>query len=132
MLNILDLKVKIWEHTKLLWIPLLTAFAVLAWRFPGMGRGRWLTAAVPAQSVAIITMLAGHYLFTGALGAESMAGDIVLYFAALLAAMLAARHALRHRLQGPGALCWALLGAEAAMFALLTYFPPKWPLFVPA
>jgi len=122
----------VWEHTKLGWIPLLLAFAVLAWKFPGIARKKWLTAALLAQGTAIMAMLSGHYLFIGALGMESMVWDISLYFVAVFLALLLAKHALRHQLQWPKGLCWTLLSAEAAMFVLLTYCPPDWPLFIPA
>lgn len=116
----------VWEHTKLLYFPLLGAALLLNRGGQGMGRTPWLLSAVAVCAI----MLGVGYLYHVTLRGESLAVDLVLYFVLLAVGFLLPR-VLWPLCEWPGTdkaavVLAALLGALIVWF---TFFPPDGALF---
>ncbi len=115
----------VWEHTKLLYFPLL-AVSLLMGRGGGGARAPWLLS----QAVVCAAMLGAGYLYHVTLRGESLWADLALYFALLAVGFLLPR-VLWPLCEWPGtdkaaAALTALLGALIVWF---TFFPPDAALF---
>ena len=119
----------VWEHMKLLAVPVLFWSAV-------QGRGRVSSSfwAVRAASLlaGLLLIPVVYYTYTGALGFRVTAVDIALFYAAAALVFF-----LDHRLgkdgrlsasrqQTLGRLALVILGL---LFVLLTFYPPHFPLW---
>ena len=116
----------VWEHTKLLYFPLVGTAMLLNRGGKGMGCAPWLLSAV----AACVTMLGVGYLYHVTLRGESLVLDLVLYFVLLGVGFLLPR-VLWPLCEWPGtdkaAVTLAvLLGALIVWF---TFFPPDAALF---
>lgn len=115
----------VWEHTKLLYFPLL-AVSLLMGRGGQGARAPWLLS----QAVVCAAMLGAGYLYHVTLRGESLWADLALYFALLAVGFLLPR-VLWPLCEWPGtdkaaAALTALLGALIVWF---TFFPPDGALF---
>lgn len=115
----------VWEHTKLLYFPLL-AVSLLMGRGGRGARAPWLLS----QAVVCAAMLGAGYLYHVTLRGESLWADLALYFALLAVGFLLPR-VLWPLCEWPGtdkaaAALTALLGALIVWF---TFFPPDGALF---
>lgn len=116
----------VWEHVKLLYVPLLGAALLLNRDGKGVGRTPWLLSAL---AVCAMMLLAG-YLYHVTLRGESLYADLALYFLLLAVGFLLPR-ALWPLCEWPGTekaavLLTVLLGALIVWF---TFFPPDTALF---
>lgn len=119
----------VWEHTKLIAVPMLLWAAVVGWRARRLPAA--LVAGVAGGLVGVILMLAGYYGYVAVLGFGWFPMDLVLFVVCALAALLVFERALARAGAAPSALAFALVAAELAAFGALTLAPPDWPLFVP-
>lgn len=116
----------VWEHTKLLYFPLLGAALLLNRGGQGMGRTPWLLSAA-----VVCAILPGvGYLYHIVLRGESLYVDLILYFALLAVGFLLPR-VLWPLCEWPGTdkaavVLTALLGGLIVWF---TFFPPEAALF---
>lgn len=120
----------IWEHMKLLFYPMLL-FAVIQWRVWGReAQGFWrVKLAGITVGLALIPVL--YYTYTGALGVEADWFNIAIFFLTAGAVFWAeTKFLLRGRVRplhlgiAAGLLCLMVL-----TFTVLTFLPPKLPLF---
>lgn len=119
----------IWEHIKLLYVP-LTVYAfigarALAEEFPAFWCAKlWSTLA------GLVTIPLLYYTYTGALGLSADWFNIFIFFVAAAVAFLLDTHLLHHAppCRYPKAAQAALL-AVGVLLAMLTFFPPHLPLF---
>ena len=116
----------IWEHTKLLYFPLLGTALVLNRGKNGTGRTPWLLS-IPAVCA---TLLGVGYLYHITLRGESLYVDLALYFILLAVGFLLPR-VLWPLCEWPGT-DKAAMGLTALLGALIvwfTFFPPLTALF---
>lgn len=118
----------VFEHLKLLFWPSLAAGAFLA-RRTEQRAGLW--SAVFAGVLAMPVFLLGvYYVLFCALGIESLAADIALYFLALLAGFgLAWRLDSSGRAERAGGFLLMLVILYGAALILFTFAAPALPLF---
>ncbi len=115
----------LWEHTKLIFWPLLGAGMLLAGK-DGAGRAAWRLGAV----ISALAMLGVAYVYHVVFGGEWLVFDLGLYAAAILLGFV-----LPGKLWTVGERAWGRwLGRAAALLmagALVwfTFFPPEGVLF---
>jgi len=117
----------VWEHTKLIAIPMLMWAALVGWRTRALPAA--LRAGVAGGSAGIVLMVLGYYGYVAVLGSGWFPMDLVLFVLCALAALSMFE---RVRVLPAGTpLAVALVALELAALAALTVAPPDWPLFVP-
>lgn len=116
----------VWEHLKLLYFPLLGAALLLNRGGRGTGRTPWLLGI----AVVCAIMLGVGYLYHVSLRGESLAVDLVLYFALLALGFLLPR-ALWPLCEWPGTdkAAVALAALLGALIVWFTFFPLDTALF---
>jgi len=117
----------VWEHAKLIAIPMLLWAAVVGWRTRGLPSA--LAAGVAGGVVGTGLMIVGYYGYVAVLGFGWFPLDMVLFLACAVAALAVCERVRRRPASAP--LAAALVAAELAIFAALTVAPPDWPVFVP-
>ena len=120
----------IWEHMKLLYYPMVL-FALLQYGFWGREVEQFWCVKLAGLLFGLALIPVLYYTYTGALGIEAGWFNIVIFFIAT-----AAVYWLESRLftriptwQLPSALCVSLILMIGAAFAVLTFVPPRRPLF---
>ena len=117
----------VWEHSKLIAIPLLIWAAIIGVRTRHLPSA--LVGGVAGGVVGTVLMVVGYYGYVAVLGHDSFPLDMVLFVLCALAA-LSVLERVRVR-PASAALAVVLVATELAVFAALTAAPPDWPLFVP-
>ena len=120
----------IWEHMKLLYYPALL-FAVIEWAFWGGAVEQFWCVKLAGLLFGLALVPVLYYTYTGAFGVEKDWFNIAIFFLAA-----AAVYWLESRLFGltpacqlPPGLCLGAIGLIGAAFVMLTFSPPRWPLF---
>ena len=119
----------IWEHMKLLYVPLIL-FALIQSRRQANPHPSFWCAKLWGTVAGLVTIPLLYYTYTGALGITADWFNIFLFFVAAAVAFTLEHHLLRHPLpcRHPKAALTALLGV-GVLFAVLTFAPPQLPLF---
>jgi len=122
----------IWEHLKMIPIP-LTAWWLLSYRLAlrrgAVDRDKWFTGAPASIAIALITVPAIYYFYTGAFTDRILIVDISSLFVGFLFGQLLARHLYKHAAGIDARLALALCLAIIALFAWFTFNTPHLPLF---
>lgn len=114
----------VWEHMKLLFVPLLLWTLLF-------GKGNFAAGAVSTLA-GLLLIPTVYYTYTGALGFRSAFVDIALFYVAAAVVFLLQWRLLRAgRLSKPWQqwLGLAVLAALAAAFVWCTFRPPRLPLW---
>jgi hypothetical protein len=119
----------VWEHTKLVAIPMLVWAVLVGWRTRRVPAA--LVAGTAGGSVGAVLMVAGYYAYVAVLGTGWFPMDLVLFVACALVALAVFERTICPASRVPRLLAVALAAAELAVFGALTLAPPDWPLFVP-
>lgn len=119
----------IWEHTKLLFYPMLL-FAFIEYRLWGKELPRFWCVKLRGILLGLILIPVLYYSYTGILGASADWFNIAIFF--IVAGIVHWRET--RLLQESGRACKSLialgiLGLIAVVFTMLTFFPPRIPLF---
>ncbi len=116
-----------WEHLKLVFWPTLLAAAVLAWKSRNR-EGTWSTFFL-AELVMPLALLAGFAALV-AMGADSVAADILLYFLTMFGGFAMA-YSLRNNqtVERYGGFLLMFVILYGSMLILLTYAAPDAALF---
>ena len=125
----------VWEHTKLIVWPTILWWGLYL-RFgrdrAEVDRGRWVSAMLVAVLTAIAVMFGTFYFYTGAFGVELLWVDILLLLVSVAAGQGLGLHLYR-RGRGIGQrAAWVAALLLVVLFAVVTFFPPKIPLFLDA
>lgn len=119
----------IWEHMKLIFVPMVAFSLIQRKCFPEIPGFWWVKLTGILTALAVIPAL--YYTYTGALGVEADWFNITIFF---IAAGTAFR--LETALFRRGKVCplpqWlaaALIAAIGAAFLVFTFAPPEIPLF---
>ena len=119
----------VWEHLKLLFYPTLLAGLFLSWHAPL--RQRVWGAILLAALAQPLFLLALYYPLRAGFGVESVAVDILLYYAAMafggVLAERLCRSGISHRLAG---IATMLAGLYAVCLLLFTFAAPNLPIFL--
>lgn len=120
-----------WEHVKLLLVPVIL-FTIIEY----FAYGRYLQCFLPVKLISAVlgalVIITGYYTYTGALGVNIDAVNIILFF---VATFIVYRYSYQKLTSGNGCPRFASFLAMLAFVALivaiplLTLNPPKVPLF---
>ncbi|NCC66831.1 MAG: hypothetical protein EOM14_01365 [Clostridia bacterium] len=120
-----------WEHVKLLLVPVIL-FTVIEYFAYGRHSPCFLPVKLISAVLGAIVIIAGYYTYTGALGVNIDAVNIILFFIGVFAVY---RYCYVKLTSGDGCSRFASFLAALAFLALiaaiplLTLNPPKLPLF---
>lgn len=120
----------VWEHMKLLYYPAVL-FAVAEYLFWGGEVTQFWCVKLAGLLFGLALIPVLYYTYTGALGVEADWFNIAIFFLAAAAVYwLESRlFALAPACQLPPALCLGAILLIGAAFMLLTFVPPRKPLF---
>lgn len=121
-----------WEHLKLLALPML-AFGVAEYFIYGRKYPGFITLRFLSILLGMLIITAGFYTYTGVVGRNIDAVNIILFELALLAAYrFSYRRMDENRFISRAANAWSLLGAATLLllFIVFTYYPPHIGLFM--
>lgn len=121
----------IWEHMKLLFVPMLIAAAANRILF-GSGKNCFWFGKLVGITTGLVLIPALYYTYTGALGVHFTWLDISIFYIAAAAGYLA--EIIFLRCGSPCSKTSERIAVIALMilavaFILFTYFPPKLPIF---
>ena len=120
----------VWEHTKLVSVPLLAAGL---WEYPLCPeKGRFWAAKAAGCWSGVLTVPVLFYTYTGATGGNALWADILVFAAAVLTGCAVFFALLRRRRAGQAG--FRLLGQATLLLLILlnilwTFTPPRLPLF---
>jgi hypothetical protein len=117
----------VWEHTKLIAVPMLAWAALVGWRSRRMAPA--VVAGVVGGVAGMVVMVVGYYAYVAVLGRGWFPMDIALFCVCAVVAMVVFERV--RAVRATAATATLLVAAELAAFAALTVAPPDWPLFVP-
>jgi hypothetical protein len=118
----------VWEHAKLLAMPLLVVGVVLAVRNRGSA-GLMLAGAVTGSAVACAAMIAGFYGYVAITGTHLLVLDLILFVVCALLGVATMAWVVGSGAHVPLWLGAGLACAVLALFAVLTQWPPDLPPF---
>ena len=119
----------IWEHMKLLYVPLVV-FALIEGRVFGAEYPAFWCVKAAGTLIGILTIPLLFYTYTGALGVTADWFNILIFFLSAAVALITETHLLeRGSLPCRPAVGKAVLLLLAVLFAVFTFFPPQIPLF---
>lgn len=122
----------IWEHCKLVIFPpilLWSLFYIINKKPLSINRNKWFTSALAAVITMIITIPLLFYFYTQALGVEYLWVDIFISFLSVLFGQLIGLHIYKHTKGIDCRIAILILVMIIIVFALLTLYPPKRPIF---
>jgi len=119
----------VWEHGKLGLIPIILWFGVYSLFKKEISKNAWF-AAMTASIILEITIIPTlFYLYTGALGIESLFLDILIYLISITVGQIVAIYAYRRCSKFPTFVTITVSMLIVLMFIMYTFFPPKLPIF---
>ena len=123
----------IWEHIKLILIPLLLwwiLYYVFNYKKHNINKDKWFTASIFSIIAGIILVPSIYYLYTNALGIESLIIDVLILFFSLLLAQLLGYHCYKY-LKGINYLIPIIISIIIVIiFIIFTVLPPNLPIFI--
>lgn len=120
----------IWEHTKLLFYPMVI-FALLEYKAWGREVPCFWCNKLRGILFGLLLIPVLYYTYTGILGASAGLANIAIFFIAAAAAYYAETK-LFAKQTDCRALAWipvAVICLLALVYSVLTFYPPMWPLF---
>lgn len=125
----------VWEHLKMPYLPTLlwwTIGYIFLVKGTSISGSQWFGSCLPAIAACPLFVAAFYYLYTGATGIHSLTMDILSMVLGIVTVQLLATHLFKYGKFKP---LWFPLSITifiiiAAIFVILTYFPPHLPLFL--
>ena len=123
----------IWEHTKLVLLPTVLWYTLIYFLKKDkidIDRNKWFLSSFVAFLTGFIAVPTIYYLYTGALGFESIAVDVLILLLAFISGYLAAKHFYRY--SDGVSLAFSVTGfiIAYAVFILFTFYQPDLPIFI--
>lgn len=122
----------IWEHTKLVVLPVIlwwTLYYFFRKDAKIIEKDRWFEGALGALVTAVLSIPALFYLYTGALGRDSLWADILILLLSLAFGQLLGLHLYRYGKGMHAETVLVIFAGILVLFAVFTFLPPKLPLF---
>lgn len=123
----------IWEHLKLVPIPMIiwwVVYYLIKDKEHNINKNRWFTSAAISLIITIRTIPSAYYLYTGALGMESVMADIGILFWAIFAGQTLALWYYTYYKGVNSYLSIAVLIIVIVVFAVCTFYPLELPIFM--
>lgn len=121
----------VWEHLKLIYTPYFI-WSIAEYFILGEKKINLFFSKFLGVLSGMLTILFIHYTYTGATGKESMAADIISFFAGVAAAFIISYAIIKNaKFKGTASeiISLLLLLATWGLFILFTFSPPLIPLF---
>ena len=123
----------IFQHIKLIVIPIIcwwTLYYYLKGKKDSISAEKWFAGALLSLLTAIILIPSIFYLYTGALGIESLIVDILILLIALIFSQLLGLHFYRYSKGFDTTIVLCAFVFLIVLFAILTLYPPNFPIFI--
>ncbi len=120
----------IFEHMKLVPVPLLLWWGIYFVRNKTINDDLWLSCTLISLVISMISIPFLYYFYTGAFGVHVMIIDILILLVSLAFGELLALHYYRHGKALPLYLSLSLIIIIFILCAVLTLYPPNFPLFI--
>ena len=120
------------EHSKLVVWPMIlwwTLYYCFRKKKHPIDKNKWFTGALVALITAFMTMPLAYYFYTGAFGAELLWVDILILLIAVLFGQWLGLHTYRYTKGLNAKYILLIFAGIVLLFMLLTFFPPRIPLF---
>ena len=125
----------IFQHIKLVVIPIIcwwTFYYYLKGKNDNISPEKWFAGALISLLSSIILIPSFYYLYTGALGIESLIVDVLILLVALFFAQLLGLHFFRHSKGFDTTVVLCSFVFIILLFAILTLHSPNLPIFIDA
>jgi len=124
----------VWEHLKFMFFPNLLWWIIMYFvrrKKCEIDLHRWIISAAVCLVAAPLLVILLFYAYTGALGGQSPAVDMVLAFVCYFLAFLLAAHVYEHGNPNTAkaVLSVAIVAVMFAAFIVFTFHPPELPIF---
>jgi hypothetical protein len=117
----------IWEHLKLLFYPMVI-FTIIEYFFWGKEVSNFWCVKVAGSLLGLVLIPVLYYTYTGALGIEADWFNITIFFL-VAGAVFWLETKLFQKKFCRGGIWWPVLALLAVAFIVLTFVPPRIPLF---
>ncbi len=122
----------VWEHTKMVLLPTILwwlLYYIFCKKEYYIKKSNWFEGTLAALITALISVPALYYFYTGAFGASILWIDILILLLSFSFGQLLGLHVYQYgKGRNPKTVLAIFIGI-LLLFALLTFFPPKLPLF---
>lgn len=125
----------IFQHIKMIIVPIIcwwTIYYFLKRKKHNIHSDKWFTGALISLLISIILIPSLYYLYTGALGIESLTADILILFISLLCGQLLGLHFYRYSKGYDTTIILCIFVFIILLAAIFTLYPPNLPLFIDA
>lgn len=123
----------VWEHCKMVVLPIILWWSVyyaVKGKENGVDKDKWFTAALISLLCATITIPLIFYLYTSALGIESLVVDILILLAAVTFGQLIGFHVYTYGKGINAKIAFFLMIVILAVFIVFTFATPHLPIFM--
>lgn len=123
----------IFQHIKMVIVPLIcwwTLYYYFKGRKDSISEEKWFSGGVASLISSMILIPSIFYLYTGALGIESLIVDILILFVSLLCGQLLGLHFYRHSKGIDATLALCIFVFIISLSAIFTLYPPNIPFFI--
>ena len=123
----------IFQHIKMVVIPIIcwwTLYYYLKGRKDNIPKGKWFSGSVVSLISSILFIPVLFYLYTGALGIESLIIDILILLISLTFGQLLGLHFYRYSKGIDTTIAICIFVFIITLFAILTLYPPNIPFFI--
>ena len=125
----------IFQHIKMIIIPVIcwwTIYYFIKGKKDNIHSNKWFAGALISLLTSIILIPSIYYLYTGALGIESLIADILILFISLLFSQLLGLHFYRYSKGYDTTTVLCIFVFIILLFAIFTIYPPDLPFFIDA
>lgn len=119
----------VFEHTKMLTLPLIAYYLILADYYKKLNVRLILTGGVFSLIISTFTIPMLYYFYTSAFGIESLIVDILILFVAITIGQLTALSSYKKKLSLENTISIIVFLAFLIFNAICTFYPPNIPYF---
>lgn len=119
----------IWEHLKLVLIPMTIYWLIYPLINPDIQKNKWYFSLLISLISSILTIICFHYTYTGVFAIESLILDIFSLLLGITIGHLLGVHIFKYGLAIPSFISLTLILALFIIFLIFTINPPHFPIF---
>jgi len=120
----------IWEHLKLILIPMTAYWLIYLVITPAISKNKWLFSLLISLISAMLTIVFLYYTYTGAFGIESLIIDISLLLFGIIIGHLIGIHIYKYGPNIKSFISLSLIILLFIIFLVFTITPPNFPIFI--
>ena len=119
----------IWEHTKLVLIPIIFLYLIYYIFNKNLNKNRWFTSMITSLTTSIITIPLLYYFYTGAFGIESSIINILILLISFALGQLLGLFVYKNSSGISIYISIIFTILIIIMYIVFTFYPPKLPIF---